>query len=199
MGKIEELLEKSLINLTKSENKDYSQIIHYIKDNEIEKLTQFIKSNKIDLNNRYGAKLLPLEYAFYRKNEEIINVLIALGANINYEDKDYKKNKNEQYPILSTASIFDDKIFESLINQGMKVNNKTAQNCLYMSLVNYRPTIAKLLVKNGTDYKKLKYKGIPYPMQVEIQKVIEEMEIMKEKEKMEKSVQDNINTHKIKI
>jgi hypothetical protein len=183
MNIIESKLKAQLQRLTKSNDENYNQVISYITDGEVDKLMSFIKEKNFNFNHKYGTSYLALEYAFYHKDEVIINALLTCNVDLNYEDK--STHRHDKYPILATASLFDPKMFQKLIDLGMKVNNKTAQNCLQNCLMNYNLEMAKVLILNGTNYKKLSYSYIPHSMQVEIKKVIEEIEIIKEKEKLE--------------
>lgn len=185
MDILKKLMDETHKKLTKSENLDYSEVILLIKDNRIDELKNFIKEKNFNLNDYYGAKILPLEYALYIKNSFAIDVLINLGANVNFHNKE---NKNRAYPILSVASIGQNETLLNLIEKGMKVNNKTGIDCLNNALANWQIPIAKTLITYGVNYKKIKYTNVHQNVINEIEKFILEIEIKKEKEKLDKKI-----------
>lgn len=197
MSTVNQLYNELLKKLTQTENVAYSNIVCLINNQSYKELNLYLKKEKVDLNDKMGAKICLLSYCVCLRNLEAIKLLVKFGANVNYYDPN-PPQKFSHYPILED-SICEKKILNFLLKSGMNVKNEFGQKILEKALDMYQSTTPILLMKYGAPYENIDLNKMPSYVQLRVPKIFADFTIKREKLLLENSLNSPTSKLKIKI
>jgi len=132
-----------------------SPFLFIIKRGDTEMLNYYLNNEKVNPNEKDWTKKSALIIAVNSDNNEIVELLLNAGANIEYSGYFNKT------PLMHAVD-FDHYISaQTLIEAGANVNyvNQYNETALTVAIQDFNLPMTKLMVENGADLKK-KYKGL---------------------------------------
>ena len=113
--------------------------------NDIAVVKDIIAKNPSICNSKGKMGEISLHYAAFKGNKEMINLLIAKGADVNAKENDFKT------PFHLAAFASDPEIAKLLISKGALINakDKDGKTALYYARKSSNFAMVKFLVKNG--------------------------------------------------
>jgi len=149
--------ETNIVNINKS--KDDTNIkenyIFVTIDNENVKEIEYLIKSGININNVNPFGDSPLNYAIYKGNVDIINILLDFGNRI-FLNKLNSRGETSIITIIK-SKIFKDKdkerLIERLIEEGMDVNlvDRDGNSALMYAIYYGNLSLVKLLINNGAS------------------------------------------------
>ena len=124
-----------------------TRIINLVRHANLKAFTDFLKTNKYDLNFMEGSlQFTPLLVAASTNNLEFVQKLIEYGANPNYSPPRIT-------PLMSASLGGFNSIVNHLIKKKADVNTVTPYGftALYYAICNNHINIIKTLIKHGAD------------------------------------------------
>ena len=127
----------------KNKNTNKTILMSLVENNNIE-LLEYVLKFKPDINTRKsdGKNVL-----FYCKNVKVFNMLYNSGADVLVKDF----NKNNVIMSLASKLIFNEELYQNLINDGVNINDMNSYGQLPISYLYYNNSAVKFLLKNNLN------------------------------------------------